>query len=177
MTSEGKEPFRVDRRLKVNIFFAILLIVLCPLALWQFYFRHDRTTAGPRDPSRLVNNYCRAYNKPIFHSAEVMAPQVDNYLGRTNVTPVDIDHDAAIERQTLMYPHLSVINGSVHDTLTMDGRHLITAWLQEVCYVKSMMQYRSRELHYAFTVNGQDQFTAADTIGSRNSAFTRTIPK
>lgn len=178
MTDHGHQTFRVDRRLKINMAVAIALVILCPLALWQFYFRYDRKGENEKPvTSELITNFCRSYNKPVFHSAEVFATQVENFLGSQNISPVDIDHTIAIDRQSYMYPRLTLIQNSVKDSANSKDQPIAKAWLREITYVKPVMQYRLREINVLFTFNEQGKILAYDTLGARGTVYSREMPK
>lgn len=172
-----EHSFKADRSLKINIAVAIALVIICPLALWQFYFRYDHDTNEKQSHTELITNFCRSYNKPVFHSAEVFAPEVELFLGSQNVSPVDIDHTVAIERQTFMYPRLTLIEKSIRDSVNSGSQPVATAWLREVTYVKPAMQHRLREINAVFTFNDQGKIIAFDTIASRGTVFSREMPK
>lgn len=178
MTNNEPHSFRVDRRLKINVAVAVALVILCPLVLWLFYFRHDRQEDGGKpNTTELITNFCRSYNKSVFHSGEVFAPQVQSYLGNQNITPVDIDHIAAIDRQSNMYPRLSLISNSVKDSASRGKQSVTTAWLREVTYMKPVMQYRLREINVQYMFDEQGKIITYDTLGARGTVYSRKMPK
>lgn len=175
--TENAHPFRVDRKLRINITAAIIIIIICPLALWQFYFRYENAKDKKPGHVQLIANYCRSYNKPVFHSAEVFASSVERYMGAENITPVDIDHMVAIDRQTNMYPRISFIEKSNRDSVSGKNQPMAIAWLREVIYVKPKMEYRLREVNVQFTYDDKGKIVAFDTLGTRGTVFTREMPK
>lgn len=175
--SHAEQPFRVDGKLKANIIVAISFVILCPVALWFFYFRYDHIPGSPvkQEAEQLIANFCRAYNKPDFHSKEVFADTLQ-YMDIPGVTTVDVDHEVAVARQTEMYPRITLLNGTLRDT-TIGETTKADVWLQEVVYMKSRMQYRSREMHYEFAFNTQGKIISIDTSGVRNEKFGSQMPK
>lgn len=168
-------PFKADRRLKINIAFAIALVILCPLALWQFYFRHEFAPENKIDASELVRKYCLAYNQPTFHSAEVFAPEVRKYLSDTLQTPVNIDHTVAIDRQTRMYPRVRLLPDSIYVYSGMNEQ-IVYAWIQEIQYMKLIRQYRKVDNRYEFIFNSENKIVSLELIDSRYETFSSTMP-
>lgn len=174
--SHAEHSFHSDGKLKANVFVAFCLVVLCPVALWFFYFRYDHIpgTQEKQNAEQLIYGYCRAYSQPDFHSKDIFTDTL-SYMG-IPMTTVDIDHEVAVLRQTEMYPRITLIPETVHDTLHGDTLNA-TAWLKEVVYMKAQMQYRQREMEFTFSFNKKGRIIAIDTSGTRNLKYGREMPK
>lgn len=175
MTVQAPAKFQVTRALRLNITAAVLLIILCPLALWQFYFRLEHKESTP-DCRKLINNYCAEYNKADFKAATVFAPEIRAFATTHNTTPALIDHDLAVERQTQMYPKLTLLPDSIEVKTAGNNETSVACWINEVYYLKSKMQYRSVDLHCVFFFNKEQKITQLDLLEVKNEKFSSTIP-
>ena len=171
------EKLHIDRKLKINIFAACVIIAICPVALWLLYFRGTHNISDQEKFHVKLTEWCMMYNKPEFHSEKLVAETVTRFYDTTNVSSVDMDYLIALKRQEEMYPRAKLLPDSVYISDREGGSKIVSAWIQEVSYLKPQLKFRQVDLHYQFVYDKEGRISSVEILDERYEKFSSSMPK
>ena len=149
--------FKVDSSLRLNVAIAFALLIICPLALWQFHFRMNGETPKEITPQELVANYYRAYNRNNFNAVEFYAANVNQYDSLVDISADSVLTLIAESRKTNLFPHVTIHSEGKITTKDEEGHQVATVVITTVNYCKPLMKYASMDETVSFTFNDQNK--------------------
>ncbi len=171
----SSSAFKVDSALRMNVTVALLLIIICPIALWQLYFRHDPQEAFSLPQS--LSNYLIAADRPAFSATNFFAEKV--FLFETLHSPSRQQIDSAISstKEEYMYPRTTVDKKSIVESKDEQGNQTVSAWSSRVSYRKSLMKYEVALIHHHVTFDATGKIISLEILEEKAPTYSSTLPK
>lgn len=170
--------FKVDSSLRWNVGTAFALLIICPLALWQFHFRLNASEiVNEITPAQRVAGFYKAFDKTGFNAEEFFATEVVVFDTVTDTNPEAINEMIASDRKNNMFPRTVVDTKTIVTAPDENGNTTVTAWTHCICYRKSIVKYVSYDIQRTITFDKQNKITAFETIEIRNTTTSFVMPE
>lgn len=169
---------KVDTALRWNVGIALSLLIICPLALWQFYFKlNDAEISGEIPIEQRVTGFLKAFDKNTFDANEFFASEVLVYDSLEDVTPDQINELIAADRTENSYPRTALQTKTLTAEKDAEGNTKVLFWAKYTCYRKSLVKYVSYDIQREITFNQQNKITAMTITEVKNITTSYVMPK
>lgn len=170
--------FKVDSSLRWNVSVALFLLILCPLALWQFHFRKDFSAEEKQltTADRVISFY-KAFDKQNFDANQYFANEIVQYDSSINITPEQVNDLIQIDRKNNLYPRTLVQTKTMKAEVDSDGNSVATVTSTYTCYRKSIVKYVKREQKQKLVFDKSNKIISFETLEKGPETYSFSMPK
>lgn len=170
--------FKVDSSLRWNVGVALFLLILCPLALWQFHFRKDFSGEQKQlTPSERVSAFYKAFDKQNFDANQYFANEIVQYDSSINITPEQVNDVIQIDRKNNLYPRTLVQTKTMKVEVDGDGNSVATVVTTFTCYRRSIVKYVKREQKQKLVFDKSSKIVSFETVEKGAETYSFSMPK
>ncbi len=170
--------FKVDSSLRWNVGVALFLLILCPLALWQFHFRKNFSEEQKQlTPAERVIAFYKAFDKQNFDANQYFAKEIVQYDSSINFTPEQVNDLVQSDRKNNLYPRTLVQTKTMKVEVDGDGNSVATVVTTFTCYRRSIVKYVTREQKHKIVLDKNNKIVSFETVEKGAESYSFLMPK